>query len=167
MRITDIIPWRSSSREVAPSPAPSDPIGALQYDLDRAFDQFWQMVPYPFWATDRLTQNEIVRVDVADTGKDITVTAELPGMSETDIDVSISDGRLTIRGEKKADREAEDDGALIRERTFGVIERTVPLPGAIDPDAATATFSNGVLKITLPKSADSQATAKHIAVQAG
>ena len=88
-------------------------------------------------------------------------------MSDTDIDVSISDGRLTIRGEKKADREAEDDGALIRERTFGVIERTVPLPGAIDPDAATATFSNGVLKITLPKSADSQANAKHIAVQAG
>ena len=167
MKITDIIPWRRTGRELATPAAPTDAIGALQQDIDRAFDQFWQMVPYPFGAMGRLAQTDSVRVDVDDADNQITVTAELPGMSEADIDVSIDEGRLTIRGEKKSDRQAEENGALVRERTYGAIERTVPLPGHIDPNAAIASFSNGVLKIAIPKSADAQGKTKRIPVQAG
>lgn len=122
------------------------------------------MVPYPFG---QLAGTELVRVDVADNGNAITVTAELPGMSDADIDVSIRDGRLTIRGEKKSDRGSEENGVLVKERVYGAISRTVPLPDGIDADAARATFANGVLTVVIPKSADVQADTKRIPVQAG
>ena len=167
MRITDLIPWRGSGRNVGTRAEPTDPMRALQLDVERAFDHFWRMVPYPFASLGRLEQADIVRVDVRDNGKDITVTADLPGMSDADVDVSIRDGLLTIRGEKKSDREADKDGVLLRERIYGAQERTVPLPDGIDPDAAKATFKNGVLTIVIPKSADSKADTKRIPVQAG
>lgn len=167
MRITDLIPWRGSGGDVANRPAPMDPMRTLQLDVDRAFDHFWRMVPYPFASLGRLEQTDAVRVDVSDSGKEVAVTAELPGMSDADVDVSISDGLLTIRGEKKSDREAEENGVLVRERIYGAVERTVPLPGGVDPDAAKATFRNGVLTIVIPKSAELQADTKRIPVQAG
>ncbi|MEO3385388.1 Hsp20/alpha crystallin family protein [Mesorhizobium sp. CAU 1741] len=167
MKITDLIPWRGSAREVAPQAAPMDPMRALQLDVDRAFDHFWRMVPSPFTTLARLPQADAVRVDVHDTGTEVSVSAELPGMSDADVDVSISDGMLTIRGEKKSDRESEEDGVFVRERLYGAIERTVPLPDGVDPDAAKATFRNGVLTIAIPKSAEFQASTKRIPVQAG
>lgn len=167
MRITDLIPWRGTSRDVAARTPPTDPVRALQLDVDRAFDQFWRMAPNPFASLGRLEQTDIVRVDVEDNGKEVAVTAELPGMSDADVDVSISEGLLTIRGEKKSDRESEKDGILVRERIYGTVERTVPLPDGIDPDAAKATFKNGVLRIAIPKSAELQADTKRIPVQAG
>ena len=167
MKITDLVPWRSSGRNVGSRTAPIDPMRALQLDVDRAFDNFWRMVPYPFETLGRLEEIDSVRVDLQDNGNEVTVTAELPGMDEADVDVFISDGRLTIRGEKKSDREAEEEGVLIRERVYGAVERTVPLPDGVDPDAAKATFRNGVLTIAIPKSAERQADTRRIAVQAG
>ncbi|CAH0342584.1 Hsp20/alpha crystallin family protein [Rhizobium sp. CECT 9324] len=167
MRITDIVPWRGSGRDVTARTAPMDPVRGLQLDVDRAFENFWRMMPYPFSAIDRLPWVDTVRVDVADSGKEITVTAELPGMNDTDIEVSISDGLLTIRGEKKSDHEAETNGILVSERTYGAMERTVPLPDGIDPDGAKATFRNGVLTLVIPRSPELQADTKRIPVQAG
>ncbi|MDX2265506.1 MAG: Hsp20/alpha crystallin family protein [Hyphomicrobiales bacterium] len=167
MKITDLALWRGSGRDVIDRTAPVDPVRALQLDVDRAFDNFWRMVPYPFAMLDRLQQTGAVRVDVDDNDKEITVTAELPGMNDADVDVSISNGLLTIRGEKKSDREAEKNGVLVRERIYGAMERTVPLPDGIDPNAAKATFRNGVLTITIPKSAELQANTKRIPIQAG
>lgn len=167
MKMTDILPWRSSRRESTSPAAPMDPMLALQRDVDRAFENFWAMVPYPFSSNGRLEPSSNIRLDVEDKGGEITVTAELPGMTEADVDVVISDGRLTIRGEKKSDREAEQDGVLVRERVYGVMERTVPLPDGIDMNAANASFKNGVLTIAIPKTAEFQASARRIAVQAG
>ena len=167
MRITDLVPWRGSGRDVTSRSAPPDPVSGLQLDVDRAFENFWRMMPFPFAAREGLPRADDVRVDVTDNGKEITVTAELPGMSDTDIDVSLTAGLLTIRGEKKSDHEAETDGILVRERTYGVMVRTVPLPEGIDPDAAKATFRNGVLTLVIPKSPQLQADTKRIAVQAG
>jgi len=167
MKIKDLVPWRGSGRDIASRTAPIDPMRALQLDVDRAFDHFWRAVPYPFAALGRLEETDTVRVDVVDDDKEVTVTAELPGMSDADVDVSISDGRLTIRGEKKSDREAEENGVLVRERIYGAVERTVPLPDGVDPDAAKATFRNGVLTIAIPKSEKFQANTKHVPVQVG
>jgi len=167
MKITDLSPWRGTGRDLATRTKASDPIRALQLDVDRAFDHFWRMVPFPFGTLGPSEQADPVRVDVSDNGKEVAVTAELPGMSDADLDVSISDGLLTIRGEKKSDHEAEGNGMLLRERIYGVVERTVPLPNGLDPDAAKATFTNGVLNILIPRSADVQADTKQISVQAG
>lgn len=169
MKITDLVPWRGFARDDA-SPTmttTTDPMRALQMDVDRAFDHFWRMVPAPFATFGRVPQVDAVRVDVDDTGKAVTVTAELPGMSEADVDVSVSDGVVTIRGQKKSDRDTENGGVLVRERVYGFVERAVPLPDGVDPDAAEASFSNGVLTIVIPKSAELQARTKHIPVQAG
>lgn len=167
MKITDLLPWRSPGREVTVRTAPMDPMYGLQLDVDRAFDNFWRMMPYPFATRDLPQQADTARVDVGDNGKEITVTAELPGMSDEDIDVWINDGMLTIRGEKRSDGEAKTNGVLIRERVYGAIERTVPLPNGIDHDAAEATFRNGVLTVVIPKSPELQKDKKRIPVQAG
>jgi HSP20 family protein len=73
---------------------------------------------------------------------------------------------LTIRGEKKEEREREDKGYVLRERSFGRIERLVPLPVGIDPDSAKATFKNGVLTVTIAKTPEAQSAVKRIQVQA-
>jgi HSP20 family protein len=106
----------------------------------------------------------VPQVDVRETDKEIEVVAELPGMDEADVDVSASQGMLTIRGEKKSERE-EDEGYVLRERSFGRVERIVPLPDGLDIDSAEAKFRNGVLTVRIPKTADAQRAAKRISVQ--
>lgn len=104
-------------------------------------------------------------VDMRDTGKAVEVTAELPGMEDADVDVSVAEGALTIRGEKKSEREREGKGYVLRERSYGEIERVVPLPEGLDLDAAVASFKNGVLTVTIPKTAEAQAAVKRVRVQ--
>jgi len=167
MKITDLVPWRGSGRDVTARSAPIDPMSGLQTEVERAFDNFWRAISYPFTAIDRTSHLDDVRVDVGDNGKEVKVTAELPGISEADIDVSISNGLLTIRGEKKSEYELEENSVLVKERTYGTVERTITLPDGIIADAATATFRNGVLTLTIPKSTEPQAKARRVSVQAG
>ena len=167
MRITDLIPWRTSRRDVAVRTEPADPIRAFRLDIDRAFENFWRIMPSSFPVLSQSEFADTVRVDVSDSGKEVTVTAELPGLTEDDVSVSIVDGELTIRGEKRTDRQSEDDGLIVRERAYGAFERTLPLPEGVDPDAAGATFKNGLLTVVLPKTAEALANVKRIPVQAG
>jgi HSP20 family protein len=106
-------------------------------------------------------------VDVRESDSEVEVTAELPGMDEADIDVSVADGVLTIRGERKVEHETTERGYLRRERSFGVIERVVPLPPGLDPNSATANFKNGVLTVTIAKTPEARDTVKRIAVRRG
>lgn len=88
-------------------------------------------------------------MDIHQTDEAVEITAELPGVKEEDVDLSIEDGILTLRGEKKSSREGGEGG--YRERTYGSFERRITLPGNIDEEACSADFSDGVLTITLPK----------------
>ena len=103
-------------------------------------------------------------MDVSETDKAVEIKAELPGLEPDDVEVSIADGAVAIRGQKKAEREAKEKDYVLRERSFGVIERTVPLPDGLDTDAAEASFKNGVLTLTIPKTAESQAASRRIPV---
>jgi len=98
------------------------------------------------------------RVDVAEDEKAVTLTAELPGVDEKDIDVSLVDDQLTIRGEKRSehDEKKEEDGRTLHrvERSYGAFQRTLALPHKVDPEHISAQFKDGVLKITLPKPPD-------------
>src|SRR5438552_3213815 len=98
------------------------------------------------------------RVDVAEDEKAVTLTAELPGVREKDIDVSLVGDQLTIKGEKRSEHEEkkEIEGRVVHrtERSFGAFQRTITVPYKVDPNQVSADFNDGVLKITLPKPPD-------------
>jgi HSP20 family protein len=101
------------------------------------------------------------RVDIAEDKGTITVTAELPGVAENDINIALRDDQLTIKGEKRSEHEEtkESEGHIQHrtERSYGAFQRTLTLPYRVEPEQITATFKDGVLKVTIPKPADAQA----------
>ncbi|MGO4175499.1 Hsp20/alpha crystallin family protein [Bosea sp. TAF32] len=173
MRVSDLIPWKPGHSSATPATSAAsasgerDPIAALQNDINRAFDHFFLPLPLPFsgWPAGLLGSGSGIQVDVAENDKEVKVTAELPGLEQGDIDIRVSEGMLVLSGEKKADREVDEKGYLLRERTFGRIERTVPVPDGIDADQAQASFKSGVLTVTIPKTTEAQAAAKRIPVR--
>jgi HSP20 family protein len=165
MKISDLVPWTGTKQVTPARRNGADPLRALQAEIDRAFGDFWRRFDLPLpGGTDARELSP--RVDVRDTGKAVEVIAELPGMSEADVEVTVADGVLTIRGEKKAERETEKKGYVVRELSHGTTERVVLLPEGLDLDSAKATFKNGVLTVTIAKTEAAQAAVKQIPVQA-
>jgi HSP20 family protein len=91
-------------------------------------------------------------VDVSETKNDLVVKAELPGMDPKDIDISLSDGLLTIRGEKKQEKEEKEENYHFIERSYGSFTRSVQLPREVKRENISASYKNGILKVVLPKS---------------
>jgi HSP20 family protein len=91
-------------------------------------------------------------VDVTETKSEIVVHAEIPGMDAKNIDISLNEGILTIRGEKKQEREGKEEEYHLIERRYGTFTRSIPLPKGVDSNKASASYRNGVLKVRLPKS---------------
>ncbi len=96
----------------------------------------------------------IPRLDVKTEGDDMVVYAELPGLDRDGIDVSVTDGTLTIKGERRAESEEEQEGWLVRERSYGAFERTLALPEGIDAEAIRADYKDGVLEVHIPKAVE-------------
>ncbi|WP_370455213.1 Hsp20/alpha crystallin family protein [Pseudolabrys sp. FHR47] len=96
-------------------------------------------------------------IDVVETDKEIEITAELPGLEEKDVQLNVADNLLTIRGEKKAEKEDKGKDYRIVERSYGAFERTLELPPGVDADAIKASIAKGVLTVTVPKPAPAQA----------
>ncbi len=90
-------------------------------------------------------------IDLYETGDSVVVRAVLPGMTPDDVDISVDDGNLTIKGETTRDEETKDDGWFRREIRYGSFSRVIPLPARVSHDKADAQFKDGVLNITLPK----------------
>ncbi|HSF94362.1 MAG TPA: Hsp20/alpha crystallin family protein [Thermohalobaculum sp.] len=95
------------------------------------------------------------------------ITMELPGVEKDDIDIALHDGVLTVKGEKHSERKEEGEGYFFSEREYGRFQRTFRLPGDVKDDEVSADFSNGVLKIRVPKRAEEKQQAKKIKVSAG
>ena len=161
----------------APAPAEWHPFETLRREVDRLFDDFgvgrWRSPLFarssseldPFWRTE-ITWPKAPAVDVAETDKAYEVTAELPGMDESNIEVKLADDVLTIKGEKKEEKEEKKKDYYVSERRYGSFERYFALPEGVDANKIEATFKNGVLKVTLPKTAEAQKPAKKIEVKA-
>jgi HSP20 family protein len=167
MQIKDLIPWNRRGSEVARQDEGVHPILGLQREMNRMFDTFWGRFDRPFGMLDPAFGGGMPRADVVETDKAVEVSVELPGMDEKDIDVSLSDDVLTIKGEKKAEREEKKEGCVLSERSFGSVYRTIPLPAGVDSAKAKAEFKKGVLNVTLPKRPEARAKAKKIKVGAG
>lgn len=133
-----------------------DPFAALQTEMNRLFDDVWS----GFTPANLEQAIAAPRVDVHEDGAHLYVTAELPGLSEDDVDVTYDDGILRIAGEKKYETENEDRQAHVTERAYGRFERQIPLGRDVNEEQIDASFKDGVLKIALPKAQQSEKTKK-------
>jgi len=106
-------------------------------------------------------------VDIAEKDKEYEITAELPGMDESNIDVKFADGLLTIKGEKKEEKEEKNKDYYLSERRYGSFQRSFPVPESVDANKIEAKFVNGVLTVKLPKSPEAQKNEKKIAIKKG
>lgn len=140
-----------------------DPFLAMQRALQRTVDDVWGHLPSS--ATPAASMS--VRLDVREDEQAYHVTAELPGLSEKEVDVTFDDGLLTIRGEKKVERDEKKDTWHVVERSYGSFARQVSLPANINAEKIEAKFDKGILNIVLPKLAAAQAAAKKINIKAG
>lgn len=146
-----------------------DPFMSLRGEVDSLFDEFSRgfgsgRFPFLRGADDRLVPS----VDISETEKEVQVKADLPGMDEKDIEVSLSDGRLTIKGERKSEQEEKDDKDKSYhriERSYGLYQRTVSLPCEVDEGKTKASFAKGVLTVTLPKTEKAKSKVRRIAVK--
>ena len=149
------------------------PFRSLRDQIDRLMDEFdrglfpsrWlEMTPFSKLTSD--IRGLVPAVDVIDEEKAYRVTAELPGMSEKDVEVTKDGDLLTIRGEKKEEREETERGYFLSERHFGSVERSLRLPEGIDDAKIEAKFENGVLTVILPKTPEAASKPKKIAIKA-
>jgi HSP20 family protein len=122
--------------------------------MDRLFDRFLE----PAWSEMPTLGEWSPTVDVAEDKDTITVKAELPGVEQKDIAVSLQDGMLSIKGEKRAEKEEKDKRYHRVERSYGAFYRSIQLPSAVDAGKVAATFKDGVVTITLPKAPEAKGT---------
>lgn len=129
----------------------------LQREIDRVFAEFSRGFPdfsrgFPMSDSRQLTPS----IDVTETDKEIEITAELPGLEEKDVQINLVDNILTIKGEKRAEKEEKDKSYRLVERSYGAFARSVELPAGVNPDAIKANITKGVLKVSVPKPAPAQ-----------
>ena len=165
MAIRDLIPWNRGSNQ-APTLGRSedmDPVLSLHRSVDRLFDEALRGFDAPSMFGRMAAGNGLwPSVEFSETDKEIRVAAELPGLEENDVEILLEDGILTLRGEKES--ETVDQDRQFSERYYGRFERRLALDREVDEDKVAATFKNGVLTVTLPKTETAQANAKRIAI---
>lgn len=150
----DLIPWGEKRQ-----------LSRFRREMDRLFERFFEGDwPWPF----RAGMEEgtwVPSLDVSETGKEVVVKAELPGMDPKEIDISVRGDMLTIRGERKKEEEKKGENYHRIERSHGTFSRSVRLPTEVDPDKVNATYKDGVLKIEMAKT--KAAAAKKIDIKTG
>jgi HSP20 family protein len=151
-------PWRVGLSDI-PRLFSRDPWRAME---DFFHDPFAARGALERWFGDFSSSRFQPRIDVVDEGKILRVTVELPGMEREDLNVSVEDGALVLRGEKRQDVRSEEDGCYRLERAYGTFTRTIPMPENADADHALAKFDKGVLTLTVPKQEASQSASHTI-----
>lgn len=161
MALKNLVP--SGSKDVPVRREEYDPLSLLHREMNKLFDSFshgFGMEPFE----PRLGIFN-PSINVIDEDKEMRVTAELPGMDEKDIDVSLSQDALTIKGEKNQEKEDKGKNYYRMERSYGSFSRSIPLPVEIDSNKAKAQFKKGILTVTLPKTAKSLKEKKKIQIK--
>lgn len=138
-----------------------EPFSRLRGEIDRLFDDFPRFPSLRFGAEFSMA---LPALEMTETKKAYKLTAELPGLESSDIEVSVEDGMLRIAGEKKTEREEEEKGYRLSERSYGSFERLVRLPAAAQADKIKAKCKNGVLTVTIPKDGEAAERVRKIAV---
>ncbi|MEO1291276.1 MAG: Hsp20/alpha crystallin family protein [Pseudomonadota bacterium] len=138
-----------------------DPFHTLRNEIERVFDEFPKAWGLPA-GNGMLTPS----LDVAETEEAIRITTELPGVEQKDIDVTLANDVLTIKGEKKSEHEEKGETFHRSERSYGMFQRSIAVPSGLDPAAVKAVMKDGVLEVTLPKPPEVQAATHKIEIDA-
>jgi HSP20 family protein len=163
MALRDMVPWNWGG--TASPVRREQPFGALREDMNRLFDEFFEGRGLAPWG--ERVGAFVPKVDVNETDGEYTIDAELPGMTEDEIDVSVTDEGVLLQGEKKHEEKKTEGGRTYTERSSGSFQRLIPLPAAVDPEKADATFKNGVLTLSLPKLPEPEQPRRTIEVKGG
>jgi HSP20 family protein len=159
----DLTPW-TGGRNLTPFTL--DPFNSFRREIDRLFDDFLAPAePRSFSGSGGNGRPMWPSLDVSETEQAYTVTAELAGLDQKDVELTLRDNALVISGEKKQERNEEDGGRRYTERSFGRFERIVPLEAEVDADKVEANFKNGVLTVTLPKNPKAQDKTRRIEIR--
>ena len=147
-----------------------DPFAEMRSEMDRLFDTFLGRSffgrPAPSGSAEPAT-TLAPNVDIRENDKEIIVEAELPGIDEKDIQVAVRDGVLSLKGEKKSERDEKKDTYHVIERSYGSFERSFALPDSADQDQIKADFNKGVLRVVVPKRAEAAKAEKKIPIGKG
>ncbi len=160
-----------TSKETVPAPRWSDPFQAFRSEMDRVFDSFFgdrslmPRLPGSEWPAMTGGNGFIVpSVDIKENDKEVTLSAELPGLDEDDVDLSVRNGLITLKGEKKYEHEDDKDDVHMVERRYGSFQRSFRLPDSVDADKIDAKFDKGVLRVVMPKKAQTATPVKKISI---
>ncbi|MBB3234789.1 Hsp20/alpha crystallin family protein [Phyllobacterium endophyticum] len=165
MSVKDLIPWgRSNQTPSLYKDDVRDPFLSLHREVNRLFDDVFRGFDsqLPTFGGFGSRGAGWPKVEVSDGEKELKITAEVPGLEQKDIEVLLTDGVLTLRGEKRA--ETEDRDRKFSERYYGQFERRIPLGYEVDENGVNARFNNGLLTVTLPKTERAQSQVKRIAI---
>jgi HSP20 family protein len=136
-------------------------LGTIQNEMNRVFNSFFD-TPTP--ANGTTFRRWIPAMDLVETESSYVLKADLPGLSQSDVNIEVDDNVLTVSGERKAEHEDRKAGYYRVERSYGSFRRSLTLPEGVDADAVKATFENGVLEVTVPKPAQQAPRKVQIAV---
>jgi len=179
MTLKEMVPWRWGGlrrwdEEDRPFESFFREMDNLHKDMDRLFEDFWKgsgrdsLMTTPWHsAVAPWAHSEVMpRIDETEDEKAFHIQVELPGMDRDDVDITLSNGVLTIRGEKKREDEEKGKDFYRKERSFGVFRRSLPIPAEVDESKIDASFKKGVLYIELPKTEEARKKVTHIDVKA-
>jgi HSP20 family protein len=161
MGLRSLAPFGRGSSSMIRRPASDDPFWGFRREVDRLFDDFFSGRGMTRWPGEGVD----LRLDVSETDKELTLTAELPGVDEKDVELTLTDDLLTIRGEKKREQTQKNGDYHMVERSYGSLARSLRLPFAVEQDKVDARFEKGVLTVTLPKPPEVQQSTKRIAIK--
>lgn len=161
-----LVPWRERSQAPATRDEFFDPFLNFRREVDRIFDSFFEGVGSRAIDAGSVWTGLAPAVDIAETDKELVITAEVPGVSEKDVEVTLADNVLTIRGEKKSEHEQKNGNFAYAERRYGSFARSIRLPFDAGDAKVNAQYDKGVLTVTIPKPAEAQKQVRRIEVKA-
>ncbi len=163
-----LLPWQWGKKQIPvrheDGPYAASSLSTLNQEMNRLFDEFHKS--FSLWPSGFETGAGFQpKIDLSEADAALKLTAELPGMNENEIEVSISKDSLTISGEKREERESNASGFYQLERSYGQFHRVVWLPCEVDSDRVNASFKNGVLTVDMPKASPADREQKRINIK--
>jgi len=156
-----------SVQSQAATKALDHPLSRLHNDIDRLFEDFFHRVPFfPFRNEGSRAGGGLIlpHVDIGESKQDYTIKVEVPGVDEKDIDLTLADGTLLVRGEKRYEKEDQDKHYHRVERSYGAFQRIISLPADADESQVEAKFKNGLLTVTIPKNPEVKPPVRRIPI---